>query len=428
MKRELCMTELNERIARNFARMSGDGYNIERMFNVPCPDWPGDFPGRALLAFVSHYRISGQIIPTMPLLLEQLPQHTTEHLYVPSDRPDLIVEQSLAGHSWMLRGLCEHYEAFGDVFSLHALKEITEHLYLPLRGKYGTYPVDRTQNEKGGVSGNSDAEINGWLLSTDTGTAFMSVDGLSHVYKVTRDARVLELLDEMIDKFISMDKAGMRLQTHCTLTAARGMMRLFGVTGDGRYLRGAKDIYDLYTVGGGMTPAYQNLNWWGRPTTWTEPCAIVDSLMLALELYKVTGDERMRNTAARIYCNGLATSQRFNGGAGTDLIVTPEQPNVAWQGDEAYFCCSMRLAEGLRTIWENRDLLWYETTGAAQRDDLGRYFDGDVLLCEQQEELGKKYIDPGQVINADGHVLTPLLKYYKIPLEEVRKIKQKILF
>jgi len=111
----------------------------------------------------------------------------------------------------------------------------------------------------------------------------MSVDGLSHVYKITKDEAVKELLDEMIDVYLSIDKIGLRVQTHCTLTAARGMMRMFSVTGEEKYQKGAEQIYDLYVNGGGMTYTYQNLNWWNRHDSWTEPCAVVDKKMPYVE-------------------------------------------------------------------------------------------------------------------------------------------------
>ena len=50
----------------------------------------------------------------------------------------------------------------------------------------------------------------------------------------------------------AIDKVRLRAQTHCTLTAARGMVRMYDVTGEPRYLSGARDIFNLYVFGGGM--------------------------------------------------------------------------------------------------------------------------------------------------------------------------------
>lgn len=438
--------ELDERIERSYARLMGDYYQMPDVFQEYCADWPGDKEGRALLAFVSHYKMTGKINPCMEALMEALPRYTNEHLYFDPKQDPVIHEQQLSGHSWFLRGLCEHYEQFGDEFSLTALKSVTEHLYLPTAGRYAGYPVNRDPKHlnEGGVSGHSATLLDGWNLSTDVGCAFMSIDGLSHVYKITKDARVKALLDEMIEVYTAIDKVALRAQTHCTLTAARGMLRMYGETGDDRYLNHAKDIYELYTVGGGMDLTYQNLNWWGRPNTWTEPCAIVDSLMVALTLYEITKEDAYRRMATRIYHNGLATAQRPNGGAGTDSVVYlpyDHFPGVTEQyltGYEAPFCCTMRLAEGLWYISTHTDVLWYETDEDEQgnliptRDSHGRYMSGDLLLAEPaidsavEAESGWKL--PETVTEADGHKLLPLIKYYKTPDAVAIALRQKIVF
>ena len=52
-------TELDERIARSYDRLLGDYYQMPGVFQEYCADWPGDKEGRALLAFVSHYKMTG---------------------------------------------------------------------------------------------------------------------------------------------------------------------------------------------------------------------------------------------------------------------------------------------------------------------------------------------------------------------------------
>lgn len=220
----------------------------------------------------------------MEQMLEAMPDKLNAKQYIGGVQEKIVSEQQLSGHSWFLRGLCEHYEQFADAYSLELLNAVTENLFLSTKGIYSTYPIDRSQKDEGGVGGNEIGVIGHWMLSSDVGCSFMAIDGLSHVYQITKDIRVRELLDEMISVFLAIDKKALRVQTHCTLTAARGMMRLYANTNEAGYLEGAKAIYDLYVNGGGMTYTYHNLNWWRRPDTWSEPCAIVDSLMLALEL------------------------------------------------------------------------------------------------------------------------------------------------
>lgn len=420
--------ELKTRIDLNYKRLAESSYyQIDEVFAPGNYDWPADKEGRALLAFVSHYKISGKKIPCMDQMIAKLPSMLNEKGYMGKDHNKVIAEQQLSGHSWLLRGLCEYYEQFSDDAVLKTLMGITENLFLPTLGRYAAYPIDRSKKDEGGVSGNEIGSLDNWILSSDVGCAFMSIDGLSHVYKVTSDSRVKKLLDEMIDVYLSIDKLSLRVQTHCTLTAARGMMRMYAVTKDNKYLNGALSIYDLYVNHGGMTYTYQNLNWWGRPDTWTEPCAIVDSLMLALKLYKATGEESYRKVAARIYHNGFSTLQRDNGGAGTDTLVTDDSPwdYLKARTYEAEFCCSMRLAEGLWYINKNKDLLYAETCGEVKKNKNGIYFDGDIIYSLPDNSL-KAFA--GETVNVDGMELSPIVKYYRVPKEIIETATQKILF
>ncbi len=421
-------SELNTRISLNFKRLSESSYyQIGEVFAPKEYDWPADKEGRALLSFVSHYKISGKKIPCMCEMTEKLPEKLNEKGYLGDIKENIIAEQQLSGHSWLLRGLCEYYEQFNDSGVLKIINGIIKNLFLPAKGLFSTYPIDRSEKDEGGVSGNEIGYLNNWLLSSDIGCAFMSIDGLSHAYKITKDISVKELLDEMIEVYLSIDKVKLRVQTHCTLTAARGMMRMYNLTKEEKYLSGAKEIYDLYIFGGGITYTYQNLNWWGRPDTWTEPCAIVDSLMLSLELYKATNDESFRKTAARIYHNGFSTLQRDNGGAGTDTLVTDESPwdYLKAQMYEAYFCCTMRLAEGLWYINENKSLLYAETNGKVIKNESGIYCDGDIIYSLPDDIL-LPYAEGTALV--DGMKLTPIIKYYRVPKEIIEISKQKILF
>lgn len=428
MKKYLNEEELNERIKLNFKRLADSAYyQIGEVFAPGNYDWPADKEGRALLSFVSHYKISGKKIPCMDEMIEKLPENLNEKGYMGKIYGEVIAEQQLSGHSWLLRGLCEYYEQFKGKEITGFINTITENLFLPTRGRYAAYPVDRIKKDEGDVSGNEIGYFGKWLLSSDVGCAFMSIDGLSHVYKITKRGDVRELLDEMINTYLSIDKIALRVQTHCTLTAARGMMRMYAVTADEKYLNGAKEIYRLYVFGGGMTYTYQNLNWWGRPDTWTEPCAIVDSLMLATELYKVTGEEDYRKTAARIYHNGFSTLQRDNGGAGTDTVVTGDSPwdDLRLHGYEAFFCCTMRLAEGLWYINENKGLLYAEICGKVRKNENGVYFDGDIIYVLPDKAL-LPYAE--EAVEADGMELTPIVKYYRVPKEIAENAGQKVIF
>ena len=420
--------ELSIRIKLNFDHLESDSYySIGEVFSPSDYSWQGDKEGRALLAFVSHYKISGKKIPCMDLMVQELPRRLNDKGYFGSVYDGVMQEEQISGHSWLLRGLCEYYQAFGDDYSFGAVEKIVQNLYLPLKGKINSYPLERDGSQKGDVCGELIGEKEGWLLSTDIGTAFMSIDGLSHAYELTKDGELKELLDEMIDFYLAVDKRKIKAQTHCTLTAARGMLRMYRITENKKYFDGAEEIFQLYAYGGGMTKTYQNLNWWCREDSWTEPCAIVDSLMLATELYKRTQKEEYRILAARIYHNGLATAQRDNGGAGTDWLICEgnENENLYPRRYEAMFCCTMRLAEGLWYIDENKELLWAEKTGVVSKNTDHTYSDNDILYCLPEKAL-LPFAEEGKSV--DGMILYPIIKAYKVPKEIFMSAKQKMLF
>lgn len=145
-----------------------------------------------------------------------------------------------------------------------------------------------------------------------------------------------------------------------------------------------------------------------------------------MELYKVTGEPCYRTLAARIYHNGLATSQRSNGGAGTDKLVIKGLLDTLSTAEiyEAYFCCTMRLAEGLRYIKENAELLYAELEGAPVLKN-GVYHDGDIIyaeVCPLLEAYAEHFVE------ADGHRLCPIVKYYKVPEDIAKAGGQRIIF
>lgn len=425
MKKLIDLNELEKRIELNFNRMSEQDYDIDHVFPGNKTGWPGDKEGRALLAFVCHYKMNKKVVPCMKLMIDKIPEMSKGRMFFGPDPSEILFEQQLSGHSWYLRGLCEYYEQFHDQKVLTYLNETFEKLYLPTMGRFADYPIERPES-KGGVCGHTVDEVNGWKLSTDIGCAFMSIDGLSHYYKITANPKALQLINEMADRYDEIDKYNLEAQTHCTLTAARGFVRMYQLTNDSEWLSKAERFFKLY-VEKGMTYTYQNFNWFKKGDTWTEPCAIVDSLILAGDLFEITKEPEYRTYAARIYHNGLATAQRPNGGAGTDTDVSDNthelKVSILY---EAAGCCSMRLAEGLWYAKENSDILYAETHGKVSKDEFGRYSDGDLVYAEIQPEF-EKYADEPEF--ADGHKLYPIVACWKLPNEEeCRKLTQKIIF
>ncbi len=348
--------EPEERRRRNRARLSDKIYCSPDIFSQG-GEWPGDWQGRALLALACHYKMAQKeaerrgIFGQAQSILRELPFHTNEDGYF-GDLFDenCVNEQQLSGNSWFLRGLCMWYEITGSEELGERLNRISERLLRRLIPAYRRYPIGR--REEGSVDGHLQKEIvDGWRLSSDVGCAFILLDGITDVYEKTKDASLAEVIRAMISVFDKIDYVGSNCQTHATLSATRGIMRFWKNTGESAYFERACGIFRKYCECG-MTANYANFNWFGKPF-WTEPCAVADSMILAVQLYRATGEYLYAQAANRIYENAFRRAQRPNGGAGCDSCLTEGNAQLKTLMYEAYFCCTMRYAEGLLCLFEN---------------------------------------------------------------------------
>lgn len=371
------LNELNEHINKSFERLSSETYSIEKIWQKRDYDWAGDWEGRALLAFVCLYEITGKKIPCMDKLLDELPEHLNCKGYMGAMLEGIADEQQISGHSWLLRGLVEYYNVFHSTKALNFAHVIIKNLYFPLIDLYEKYSHERDETLRGGVSGKLGKTVDGWMLSSDTGCAFMCLDGLSAYYEVTRDEKVQGMIDRLLEIFMNLDWLKMKCQTHATLSAARGIVRMYQSTGEKIYLDEALFVYDFY-LKYGMTMTYENFNWFGRTDSWTEPCAVVDSFILAEWFYEITKEAKYQTLASRIWFNGLRFSHRSNGGAGPNTCVTLRQPYLNVSMYEAAFCCTMRYCEGLKFIKYYEDKIMSDDE--IRVDDYGRAFCGNKLL------------------------------------------------
>ena len=366
-------------IELNRNRLSAEPYTIDTVFRPAEYDWPGDWEGRALLAFCCHYEMTGDIIPCMHEMMSDIKSHLNEKLYFGKVYDgETVDEQQLSGNSWFLRGLMKYANLFDSREAEEIAKCVFENLYYPALGHFSHYPL--TPRRCGEVAGTIIADgDDGWRLSSDVGCGIMSSDGVSAYYKYTHDERAKEWVDAILAVYAGADKIKSGFQTHSTLSSCRAALRMFEVTGEPHFFDIVKDTLDMY-VGNCMTLTYENYNWLNNPNTWTEPCAVVDSFMLAARLYQITSDEKYLALARRIWFNGLSFCQRSNGGAGPNTCVTVNQPVLRVSMYEAPFCCTMRYAEGLLEYTRNKELFTWNENAPEFTDEYGRHFVDDRLI------------------------------------------------
>lgn len=343
------------------ARLEMREYRPETVLNMDQAGWPGDWEGRTILALVRIAETTKKEPAYLHEIVDIVLAARNERGYLgpiydgTTDGGALVNEQQLSGHAWLLRGLCAYYGYTGRKDVYDAALTIGRNLFLPVKNLYSAYPILPEERVGGGeMSGHSAAVVGKWIISTDTGCAYIPLDGVSALYEMTQDAEIGALLDVMIENFLKIDFLGICVQTHATLTGTHGILRTYRMTGKPQYLEAAKKLFSMYTEHG-MTANYANYNWFGRPE-WTEPCAIIDSFLCAMQLYAETGERDYLTLAQRIYYNGIGFGQRENGGFGCDnclgAVGVENNRILRLHCPEAYWCCTMRGGEGIASVAE----------------------------------------------------------------------------
>ena len=338
------------------ARLEKREYRPETVLTMDQSGWPGDWEGRTILALVRLAQTTKKEPAYLHEIVETVLSARNERGYLGTIYEDgMANEQQLSGHSWLLRGLCAYYEYTGSRECYDAALTIGRNLFLPLKETYASYPLKPEERVYAGdMAGNSAKTVGKWIISTDTGCAYIPLDGISALYEMTHDKEIGAMLDLMIAQFLKIDFTGICVQTHATLTGTRGILRAYRTGRNPAYLDAAKKLFAMY-LKHGMTANYANYNWFGRPE-WTEPCAVIDSFLCAMQLYAETGMRDYITAAQRIYYNGMGFGQRENGGFGCDTCLgavgVPENTVLRMHCPEAYWCCSMRGGEGLSSAAE----------------------------------------------------------------------------
>jgi hypothetical protein len=362
-------------------------YKVPYVYNArTTQSWPGDWVGRTLLAFNHLYEMTGREIPAMHEIVDTLGDNTNENGYIGKLFDGVTVdEQQITGHHWYLRGLVRYARNFGSEKAMALARRTVETMYLPILKWFENYPLERYRKNTGGIDGHKEETIGGWLLSTDVGCGFMCMDGLADYYEATKDARVFRYLERLIEIFDGVDFVALGFQTHCTLSCLRAIFHFYELTGNSRYFEMARSKFELY-LAHGMTLTYENYNWFGREESWTEPCAVVDSLMLAKAFYHETGEQRYLTLARRIWFNGLQFCQRADGGCGSNSCVTEKAPILYAKSLQNTFCCNMRYVEGLWDIARDEALFAWDGSAEEIVDEYGRHFVDDRLIVLENGE------------------------------------------
>lgn len=344
--------ELAVRSGLNYSRLEGRWYRPDEVFSADQHGWPADWEGRIILALSLLSQSTHRTPAYLDDIVSELPKHLNEKGYLGQILPEgKFDEQQLAGHSWLIRGLIEYYKITKSENVKVIIEGVVNNLLLASKGCYCKYPVTMEEREK---------ENDTWVLSklqsktknhagtSDAGCGFIMLDGATAAYELLKWPDLKQIIDEMIETFLKINLDSNHIQTHATLSALRGILRLYELTAEQKYLEIVINKFDFYKAEA-WTEAYGNYNWFGVPR-WTEPCAIIDSYIVAVGLWKVTGNPQYIEEAHKIYFNAISHGQRYTGAFGTDKCVGAAEAEdrffISPQTFEVYWCCSMRGGEG----------------------------------------------------------------------------------
>lgn len=341
--------DLMKRASQSFSRLECEEYHVENIFKKEY-NWPADFEGRTILSLTMLAQSTHKKPKYLAKIMELLPSHLNEKGYFGKILPaGFVDEQQLSGHSWFLKAMVEYYLWKKDENVLTIIRNVVRNLLLPAKGCYKKYPVNPKDRVCDGEAIGSlyKGTVENWHLSSDVGCAFIMLDGATHAYELLKDPELKVLIDEMIEKFLSIDIYGLSFQTHATLSACRAILCFYESVGVPKYLGAVENIFSLY-LKEGITENYENYNWFQRPE-WTEPCAVIDSFILSVDLWKNTGKPEYLDTAHNIFYNGLGYGQRPNGGFGCNICSGAKDEFLSPKEGlfEAFWCCTMRGGDGL---------------------------------------------------------------------------------
>ena len=351
--------ELGYRLTQSYSRLECEHYLPEVIWTKDVNAWPGDWEGRTILGLVGLAKATGKEPSYLEAMLDLLPDKLNERGYMGEVYPnEQISEQQLAGNSWLLRALIEYTYWKKSERLMPIIEKMVKMLYLPLCNEIDDYPIERYEQE-GTYSGSIIALRGKWMLSTDMGCCYISLDGISAAYELLGWKELGVLLDKMISKFAGTDIYGLLYQTHASLSATRGIIRTYNITKKEEYLTIAEKCFELY-LKKGQTENFSNRNRF-QTCKWTEPCGIMDSYMCCVELFKITRKPEYIIMAHKIFYNAISHSQLPNGGFGLEkAIVSDENIGFTKNPDntvtEAFWCCTMRGADGLAYISQNQCL------------------------------------------------------------------------
>ncbi len=230
----------------------------------------------------------------------------------------------LWGNGRLLIGLMEAYAETGNATALAAAHRLGDY-YVATDAVYC-----RAENLQ---------TVGGDFADAFSTCDFSSIEGLVALARTTQDARYRRQAERIAALAVTLPSLD-NLHSHGRLTTLRGLVSLYELTGDRRWLAAAErdwqTIFERYRLPtGGVSERFARND--GRD----EGCAVADWLRFNLVLWRATGRGTYLDEAERCLKNHFFFNQFASGGSGHRpyTLLNSEPVAFAGGGTEAYWCC-----------------------------------------------------------------------------------------
>jgi DUF1680 family protein len=310
-------------------------------------NFSGDVSGRYIGAMSAASRHTGRSFPELDRIVARTLQlqKPDGHFGAPMSGNKVTNDDMamLWGNGRMLIGLLEY----------HALSPHAE--VLASARKLGDFLVNqapRLNSEEVRREFNGEKFAVGYICWTS------NLEGLVELYRVTRDGRYLALARAIA----SGTERHPSQHSHGFLSTVRGIVQLYRVTGERAYLEQAKREWQGVIDSGNVLLQGAVPEMFAPAAKRDEGCSEADWLRLSLELWQLTRDQECLRQAELTLFNEFAFNQFHTGDFGHHLLA---EDGIAPDFAHAWWCCTFH---GLRAMAALFDFGFHESDGALVYD------------------------------------------------------------